>query len=348
MNEILNDIKELKALINQAKKKPMTKLGFFALFCVFILFTSAYVSYLLGARYFLLPTGAIWQNEIVCHIITGLLFCTDMFFLIAISSSVTIKTAAKLSVMYIPLNYIFDAFIENGFIYTILLPFLYIIAVELVYCKTRRIRHCIATILNFIILGIMITSYQAITMPIKLGLDIGISANRDIGVLSKVLYSIDLLLFLFIILYMKGSVMHGRWMERIFCPEEIQCSKHDSEDDAADSWVKELNLGKRIVFMVLLYAFQLFQLLLILVVCKIGNVYLEGAIILMSFGAAGMIIKRRWHSKSTAVCTLLTVITFYTAARISIPAQYSIICPVLIGMLISYSLYRIAIYTEKK
>lgn len=170
------------------------------------------------------------------------------------------------------------------------------------------------------------------------------------------IYSIDLIIFITFLFAIGGekhyellglAVRRSRW-ERILCPEQIEDALDDAETSAELKIWQAMKGFARIRAMSLLLGFQLMQWTIILFVCFISNVFIEGLVITASFICHGFIIKRRWHSNSLIVCTLVSAAIFYVASHISISFQYSQLFPVVIGLVLIYSLYRVALLTDAK
>jgi hypothetical protein len=141
-----------------------------------------------------------------------------------------------------------------------------------------------------------------------------------------------------------GEKYYG--LELSFSPEDFQSPTHDHEDDlAVEAWNRLQGFAKaKAIALLLIY--HVIQVMIILALCRIGNVFIEGICIVTSFLVYGFVIKRRWHSKSLLICSSISFAMFYVAAR-SIPSvHYSKFIPIVIGLLLVYSLYRVSIYVE--
>lgn len=165
--------------------------------------------------------------------------------------------------------------------------------------------------------------------------------------------SIDLVIVI-ILIFTTGGEKHvlgqilGRntWKCNIF-PEEVNVVKNDDEDRATQLEFDALTGFRRIRAVSLFIGFQIIQWTIILFMCALGNVLIEGTVITVSFVVHGSIIKRRWHSKSIVICTLVSALMFYVAAR-AIPAfGYTQLFPVIVGIILLYTMYRIAVYVDK-
>ena len=90
---------------------------------------------------------------------------------------------------------------------------------------------------------------------------------------------------------------------------------------------------------------------MLVVINLIDMVFIESLIIAISFVVYGVVIQRRWHSKSFLICTLLSIALFYLTAKLysmTIGLNISQFLPVIIGLLLVYAMYRIGIVSDSK
>jgi hypothetical protein len=175
------------------------------------------------------------------------------------------------------------------------------------------------------------------------------------------IWSIDMNIFS-IALFLYGGVKHFRTRKQpgllglvlgtdrrkfILCPEAIDIPRQDSSDSQAISELNQLKGVQKLAAVFLILSSQIVLWMVYLGVCKIGNVFIEGMLITLSFVVNGFFIRRRWHSNSVILCTSICALMFYVSAR-AIPSYgYSQLFPVVIGIVLLYALYRIGIYIDK-
>jgi hypothetical protein len=193
---------------------------------------------------------------------------------------------------------------------------------------------------------LLMYAYQAVILVIKTG-HMHVGYNM-LTTYENLMLCIDNLIFTALLYGIGGAKHYGQRLERFIHPEEISSDVDDQEDrDEVAAW-QQLQGFVRFRAVALLLLFQLLQWGLILFVCKIGNVLVEGVVMSGSFVVYGLFVKNRWHSKSLIVCTLTTCAMFYVAAR-AIPAfGYTQLMPVVVGLALIYGLYRVSLYTHKK
>jgi len=166
----------------------------------------------------------------------------------------------------------------------------------------------------------------------------------DFSFFQLLILTIDLVVFL-VVIYCTGGVKYALGKYHILS-ENIQTPKLDSEDLAEIEACKQLRGFKRIKAISLLLSFQSIQWAIVLLVCSIGDVLIEGLAITVSFVVFGTVIKRKWHSQSILICTISSAVIFYTAARFAPSYRYTQLLPVVIALLISYASYRVVVIQE--
>ena len=133
-----------------------------------------------------------------------------------------------------------------------------------------------------------------------------------------------------------------------YFPEDIGTARQDDEDIAAAEKFNALQGFEKLKVWSKLAVYLAGTYSGILTACYFGNVFAEGLIILTSILVFKRVFKHYWHSASVLVCTITSLLTVYAGAKITVPFRYSQFLPVIIGLLIMYCMYRIAVITDKK
>lgn len=321
------------------KNKPAQSIFRFLLGLFSIAMIIAYVSYLLGSRYFILPTEG-FDNVIVGEILTFLLFIVNMFFLSGICLKGGIKQNIKVALCFVPILFV-SGFIKIDISYkSFVLPFVYVLVWGFILKKPVNVLKSI--VLTYVIIAL----YQYVSTYIKL--NTFYFSYIKVNFIQGFLYSIDLLIFMVILLIVRGGtdvwLVLGNTDKYSLSAEKVNFVQQDSDDDEAIDALRKLIGKERIIATILLAGFQLLQLFIVLGVSLLGNTLAECAIIHLSFWLFGIIFKDRWHSKSLVVCTCASAAIFYTASKVSLPFSISIFVPIIIGLLISYALFRVALH----
>lgn len=325
-------------------KSPIQRLAGAALFCLCVALIAAYISLLYGSDYFIIPYHQP-IDERLAYIITCAMFTLDVVLCAAYSSSAKPKALLAFALIEIPIYALSQFYDRGSFMANTVVPILLIV----IFCFIVNGfgKKFLLSTLSICIYLTATRAYHMVSGIIKLGAVPLLQQFIDVSVGTKLIYSIDYYLFIALLFCWKGGAIDGRRFVYLGFPEDFKRAGHDNEDAEAVRRFNSMPKAKRAVGFLLLYGFQIAQLLLVLLVCRIGNVSLESALILFAFLTAGIIIKRRWHSESVVVCTMAMILIFYAAARFVAPVNISIIIPIIIGFLICYVAYRVAIYTDE-
>lgn len=339
-------LEELQKQIKKQEISPLRKILFIILFCFSVVLIGAYVAYLMDSRYFLLDFE--FKDGKYLSLISGcILFVINIFLCMRITTEINLNHCIIFSSAYVPVYLLSDFLLKGTLVFSILIPFLYVFTCNTVNLKQYNKNHHIKFIISFLLYSIASVIYQYVSCIIKFNIHPDLINYPNISVISRIFYCIDYYIFLCVIIALKGGEYNGQRMEHVFRTEAIGDIIHDNEDLEAIAKFNSLSKGRKLKAGALLMAFQIFQMFFILFVCKIGNVFIECCIMMLSFLLAGTVIKNRWHSKNVAVCTLVMALTFYIACRAIIPVKISMFFPVLIGILIAYSLYLVAMHTQE-
>ena len=327
---------------NQASGLKKVIVLTFAL-CVLVMFF-IYVSWLLGYRGFvLLPFP--YLHPLANIIIGQVLFAAHVIFLTGVvlkeytlkifkyASPLVISNLVALYV-YIPIDII-----------TSLVPVLWLISLS-IYLKRFK-----STIKQLCVWVPLILIFQYVLLQTRM--DCFTIGYNGIGVYFSLVLAVDMLIF-YTVIYILGGVKHyelafqSGWKscnKYLLYSEDFQYPEHDQEDCVAIEEFNNLIGWRKVSAVVLLFGFQGLQWLLILAVCRIGNVFWEGLIISTSFLVHGIVVKKRWHSDSVLCCTIMGAALFYTTARLGPPLQITQLTPVVLGLLLVFAMYKVAVYT---
>jgi len=172
--------------------------------------------------------------------------------------------------------------------------------------------------------------------------------------------SIDSLLLVGLIFCIGGVIYEGRrsskkdhhrrrgTLESLVFPGRTYETRAEinDEDPTVERFVL-LDKFERYLFGAVIIGVQVAQWMFILWICSRDNLFLEALVMTTSFICHGMIISKRKHLKPISLCTLAATAMFYTAARFSIPFQYSQFFHIIIGLILVYTLYRVSHEFEK-
>jgi len=157
---------------------------------------------------------------------------------------------------------------------------------------------------------------------------------------------------LFLLLYLIGGVYaHGHRLEYVVFPRRIRNERTRDESCKVKAQTSESFLGinrfEKWIMKSVILVVQILQWMFILWVANLDNLFFDALIITTSFICHGMIISQRKHLKPIILCTLTAAAMFYVAARFTIPFYISQFFPVLIGLMLVYTMYRVSLYFEQ-
>lgn len=338
-------MQDIERLVKKTNPSSIQKMLFTLLFCFVIATIGGYVSWLLGADYFVIDIQQEVTRDIVSQLVCKVLFLLNMLFMIMFCIKSTAKRYLLSTIAYTPILFFSSHFFEGTLISTVVFPLCYTVILFFVLSEEKRLPQIGRFIVMLLIFNIAVVLYQIPTTAIKLNVIDLYSHVAYIGLQTKIMTSIDVLLWYALLVVIGGEASNG--LESLVYSESIESVKLDHEDLSEINTFNKLSLHKKAKALILLGMFQLIQMFLVLGVCYIGNVLIEAAFIMFAYLSSIVVIKRRWHSNSILVCTLTTITIFYAASRTVIPVKYSMFIPLIIGMLISYSLYLVAVKSDE-
>lgn len=314
------------------------------LFAITVLFS--FIGFHLGYSGLLL-VGELDMPVVVKHGIQFILFSINITIIGSISLNVYSTKIFKIFAVYYIIDFIVGLFICN-IINSGFMPIAYILI-----CGALR-KDLKSTIKRLFLTWLFVILFELMTITVKIGY-FWLGYNQ-VSIYQGLMFSIDLIIFLILLYCIGGERYYGKLAEQswrqtlvlLFSPEEISTTREDIEDGVAEAQWRTLTGFRRAKAVSLLLAFQIMQWILILFICKIGNVLIEGIAITTAFIVYGTVIKRKWHSPNIWICTLISAVMFYIAARTIPSFYYSELFPTVAGLFLVYALYRIALYTDRK
>lgn len=340
---------KIKILEQEIKKRQFTilqKLLLISIFCFFTVLFAMYSALLLGYDgFFIYPL--IMPAKILDSIIPIVLFFINLFFLFSISLEEYNRRIILILIGYIPV-YLFGELYFDSSIYTsLVLPYAFVILIAL---YRQRI---IKTMLNILTFTIVTFIYQVLALDIKANI-FNIDYN-SLPTFQLLIASIDLIILYLTLYFLIGGELLETKL-RANCKEMdrqlttlSETSGHlelDEEDLEALNEFRTLegwDLAKSVTIILFL---QVFQFIVILALTYIGNVFIESLVILFSYIMAGVVIKKKSHFKYL-ICTSIAGILFYATSKIAPPIEISVFILVIIGMLIAYTMFLVAVHFEE-
>lgn len=348
MQKALNYLEELQQKVKRLEMSPLRKICYTILVALGIILIISYIATLMGSTYFRLPSE--WNTSFISWLMNSILFQMSTFCIFAFCFDFKIKQLALITLGYYPICIITHLFPMNPILQSEAIPFLYQMIFAVIFKTNVKI-----VFLRYLFITAMMLSYQYITSPIKLSLDTNFITTEYnfVGPDVVLWYSLDqFLLYVILIIIRKERGKNNALVEAGFSEHEffnvVGNGKQEAEvsDETMDRF-NSLSKYQKLFIMIKIFAFQVSQMILILGICLIDNVLIEVAIIFPMFWIVRWILKNGWHSNNLIWCTITSLIAFYGGAKLTIPLHLSMLFPIITGVLIAYSIYRVAIYVEE-
>ena len=318
---------------NVKKTLQMTSL----LFAMVTLF--CYISWHLGYHGLVL-VGNINIPQWLMYIICKVLFIINMIFY---GSYVIDEYSYKPLLYLIPiliLSMISDYFKIYGIVAGPI-QMLYFVMLSFILKPDRKK----SAIMRSLLINGVTVGYQLLAIIFKTG---NFTLDSELPQYMRLMFSIDMIVLL-ILVWSKGGVNNGR-VERLVFPGRTGNERNRNvRSEGDEKSEQDVPVGKfeQWVMRSTILAVQIIQWVFILWVCSLDNLYLDALVMTTSFICHGMIISKRKHLKPIILCTLAATAMFYFAARFAISFQYSQFFPIVIGLLLVYTMYRIDYQFEK-
>lgn len=201
---------------------------------------------------------------------------------------------------------------------------------------------------RYSLITLITIGYQLLAAYFKFG---SILLPRNVSLYAGLMFSIDMILIIFLIWSIGGVLDHGGRMELLVFPGQRRDDKHRNEryqirtqnpSNIPVGKFEQLVMGSTIIFV------QVLQWMFILWVCNLDNLFLDALVISTSFICHGMIISKRKHFKPIALCTLAATGMVYICARFTVSFYHSQVFSIFIGLIMVYVLYRISYEFDKR
>lgn len=168
--------------------------------------------------------------------------------------------------------------------------------------------------------------------------------THEISLYMLIRFNFDILP-MYLLFYSIGGVDNARWEQLVF-PGRPRSNKSWNESYPNNSGDMSVNEFEKWVMRSVIGVVQVLQWSFILWICSLDNLFLDGLVMTTSFICHGMIISKRKHLRPIILCTLAATAMFYFAAKFTISFQYSQFFPIVIGLIMVYTLYRVSYQFE--
>ncbi len=331
MSELLAIKKELDNINAQYSKQKIERLTVFAALSCLVVLLSAFLLTLLGVidlRY----VSEVELHPLINFSLSTSLFMLNMYFVFSITLDVYDNKVFKYLLWYLPILIVPQLIWEVHFIMSSILPLVFLL------CIKPKKQTCITYIKLF-----LLTSFiQVLLLFVKTHEFNPIVTHHNS--VTTMVYSIDLILVLYFI--RKVAINHGLACKLDIYAEIFSILKTRRPSEKVLDF-DELTKRQQILFLTLASGYQIMQLLVVLALGLIGNMFLELVVMLAMFWCGRKILGASWHSNTLWLCSVATFSGFFILIRISLPAVVSLFCVVILSSLFVYVLHALAIAQSK-
>lgn len=183
--------------------------------------------------------------------------------------------------------------------------------------------------------------------------------NSQVTFVETMIYNIDYyigFILLNIIFYRKEVFIYakivGRWSKFIFLLTKRRCKNERIQENEKTILKSEVKEEKEIGYKVYLVLLSIFQFSIVYLCCSLTKVnetiLLQFMIIFLAFAGFRAIFGKSYHANSIIKCTAISSLVFTIANRVALPSYISLAFYIVLGLMIAYIMYVIAIANEYK
>lgn len=277
------------------------------------------------------------------------MFMINMYFVFSITLRVFDKRKWFILLGYVPI-YILKYFLIPvqifGLIHSFIIPLIYCIVLTIILSKIKNnIQLNKYTILCYIISFVFIPIYQLLSGIVKL-YGFGLY-YYNCNILSTLLYSIDLyIVFILLKWVVKNNVLGNIRRRRKF----LLFAKDKSvpvDSETLQALTNGMTRRQAVMFYILAMGYQMLQLIVVLAIGKINNMFIELLAMLIIFWIGRTILGKCWHSDKLWVCSVATFTGFYILTKCTLPLSVSLFACISLSGAFTYLMYYLGVKQEK-
>lgn len=336
-------------------KKDLSKLMLRTLITYGFLLLIAFIIKLLGVNCFDLTTDSgvfgsinnLLPNDMLYAIYTHVLLYFNTLILTSISCNDNSKRMKIYVLITYPLSLLVSLtpfVITSSLIYYII-NFLYLYLLCLIYTRFKDIKKVTKRYIIFTILNIV---YQLVSVVTR-----GAAVNNiENSFLTTFLLNFDYVILLFITykLYFKlgGEKLWYHYQEAevgLFSHQQISLKKSQTKSQTNSSNKEKF---KRRLYFILCLIWNLFTLLVILLIAKLNNTLVECLFILNAFWINKRVFGKPFHLPNAAQCFIVSNLTYYALNRVTLSIHITFLVPIILGIGLSYVTSKFVKYSTLK
>lgn len=265
----------------------------------------------------------------------------NTYIVLAISCNDKSKDMIKFTILTMPLNFtirVLKQTFDMPFLF-VFTDLLYLFILSLCYIKfVKRDKIQKDNVINYwLFMGINFI-FQLVSLITR---NIVIGQQEDVLVKSLVM-NIDLFALMFMtykLYFMKGGTnlwigVHGYFSDLLIflreLPRKLQTSYQKCKPKKGDD-----ELANKI-FLILFWLYNMFTILVILLIATLNETFIECIFILSSFWINKGVFGKAFHLKKASTCFIVSSLSYYILNRLTWDIRMTFLIPILLGILLSY------------
>ena len=260
------------------------------------------------------------------------------YILVSLTLKDNSKKLKKFMLITLPITIVIKylGFYINSFLFVILQIF-YLYILICIYSKNINKN----SFISYIKYNILLLLLQSASLVLRnQSLD-----YKDFNAIIEMLMNLDYLIILYI--YYKLIFKKGEWSRCHYQVEEVGLSLLTKINlkKSLTNLRKQLNNFRKqdketkltiIIYFILSLIWNTLSVVLILLVARINDTFIECLFILTSFWLSKRIFGKAFHLSSMSQCFIISNLTYYCLNRITTPLGISIVVPIMLGVGLSY------------
>lgn len=304
-----------------------------------------FIMKLVGLDYFGLDTNNsiilkvnlfLSKNWVLRDILYFIPLWLNQFVMVSVSANSNSKKMVLINIITIPFYYLLEVYKLKLFgVYSTIVEMLYFLSLVLIYKKKINFK----TIKRFLFVVVGIFIVQAISTFTRFRYSFEYVESSIENLILNLDY-ILMLIMIYKINFMKG-VETKCYQEHQYLSllKKINLKKLLTKLQRNLDSFKKLNKVDKLTYIIYLQLSLLWNTLsviLILLVAKLNNTFIECIFILTSFWLSKRQFGKPFHLKSMSQCFVVSNLTYYILNRVTTPLGISIFIPILLGVSLSY------------
>lgn len=265
----------------------------------------------------------------------------NVYITISLTCNVNNKSIRKYCVLLMPIIILIQYSKNYTGFFAIIIDYVYLFAISLIYLKYKRLKINKYHSFNYLTIMLINTFVQMFSMIIRNQELSKVTNNFCVNVLLNIDYFI-IIIIIHKVYFTKGGsnlcqmvVSYGLQKLTNFKMLLKRLLKNLLKKNKNSNKTKlEINTYRIYLFLYILW--NIFTLLIILLIAKLNNTVEECIFIIFGFLITKRVFGKAFHLKNVFHCFIVSNLTYYVLNRITTPLGISILIPIMLGVGLSY------------